>query len=210
MAQKQIPLLQETRLFNPEIIIESVGGRKLIILRGLFQHANVVNENNRTYPLYILEREVIKLQPIIRERKLLGELDHPSEATISLANASHVITEMRMEGDKVVGACELLTTPCGKVASELVDNKITLGISSRGTGDTMESKEIPGVLEVCENYNMITEDLVAEPSTPGAFLSLSEAKHKYVVSATKYGMNDPETKKLLVRYIDEIIRSKML
>lgn len=142
-------------------------------VRGLFQRANEANQNKRIYPLAILENQVKKLQPLIKERRLCGELDHPQNDTVKLTNASHLVTKLWMSGNDVMGEAEILNTPNGKVAQALISDGVKIGISSRGLG-TLSEDHITGQKTVNEDYNLVTFDLVADPSTRGAYPSLAE------------------------------------
>lgn len=153
---------------NPALIKESRvqnGGK--IMLRGVIQRADTLNQNGRIYPRGILEREIINYQKFIRENRALGECDHPDTSVVELKNASHIIREARMEGDTVYGTVELLDTPSGKILQSLIESGVTLGISSRGVGST---KQQDGSLVVQEDFQLICFDIVSEPSTPGAFM----------------------------------------
>jgi hypothetical protein len=153
---------------NPSLIKESRaqnGGK--IMLRGVIQRADTLNQNGRVYPRGILEREIINYQKFIRENRALGECDHPDTSVVELKNASHIIREARMEGDTVYGTVELLDTPSGKILQSLIESGVTLGISSRGVGST---KQQDGNLVVQEDFQLICFDIVSEPSTPGAFM----------------------------------------
>lgn len=155
---------------SPEIIKESReknGGR--LILKGIIQAANTKNQNRRIYPKEILQREVENYQRAVREGRAVGEADHPESSTVSLKNISHVIREISWNGDSVMGKVEILPTPCGKIVEALVDAGVKVGISSRGVGSTEKTNE--GIDMVQDDYQLIAFDLVAEPSTPGAYLS---------------------------------------
>lgn len=141
------------------------GGK--IVLRGVMQRADAVNQNGRIYPRAILEREVENYQKFVRERRALGELDHPTASVVNLQNASHIVTEIRWEGDAVMGSIELLSTPMGKIAQSLVEDGVKLGISSRGVGSTRQHGDYDMVEE---DFMLLCFDLVSEPSTSGAFM----------------------------------------
>ncbi len=141
------------------------GGK--IVLRGVMQRADAVNQNGRIYPRGILEREVENYQKFVRERRALGELDHPTASVVNLQNASHIVTEIHWEGDAVVGSIELLSTPMGKIAQNLVEDGVKLGISSRGVGSTHQQGDYDMVEE---DFMLLCFDLVSEPSTSGAFM----------------------------------------
>lgn len=144
---------------------EKNGGR--IVLKGILQKADTLNQNGRVYPKVILEREVRNYQKFIRERRALGECDHPETSVVELKNASHLITKAWVEGLVVYGELELLNTPSGKILQSLVESGVTLGISSRGVGSTRREGEYQVVQD---DFQLICWDVVSEPSTPNAFL----------------------------------------
>lgn len=144
---------------------EQNGGK--IILRGVMQRADAVNQNGRIYPRRVLEREMENYQKFINERRALGELDHPTASVINLQNVSHLVTEARWDGDAVVGSIELLDTPMGKIAQSLVESGVKLGISSRGVGTTSQQGDYDLVED---DFMLLCYDLVSEPSTSGAFM----------------------------------------
>jgi hypothetical protein len=145
--------------------MERNGGK--VMLKGILQRANTVNQNGRIYPKSVLEREVMNYQKFIRENRALGECDHPESSVIELKNASHIVREAHMQGDDVFGSVELLDTPSGQILKSLVMSGVTLGISSRGVGST---KSQGGNQIVQEDFQLICFDMVSEPSTPGAFM----------------------------------------
>jgi len=158
---------------SPQMIKESkaMNGGK-IILSGIIQRANTLNQNGRVYPRPILEREIMNYQKLIKERRALGECDHPDESVVMLKNASHLVIEAYMKGDDVYGKIEILNTPSGKIIQSLIEDGVTLGISSRGVGSTANRG---GNQEVQDDFQLICFDMVSEPSTPGAFM-LREGK----------------------------------
>jgi len=121
------------------------------------------------YPQRILEREVTKYQTLIKERRALGELDHPDSSVINLKNVSHNIKEIHWEGQDVVGTVEILPTPSGNILKELLRAGILLGISSRGMGSVSNIGE--GKVQVGEDFELIGWDFVSNPSTHGAFMT---------------------------------------
>jgi len=141
-----------------------------VYLVGICQKAGTKNGNGRIYRKETLEREVKNYQDAIRERRSLGELDHPDDSVINLKNSSHLVTKMWWDGDSVMGKIEVLDTPSGKILKELVKSGIKLGISSRGLGSVKQKKE--GTI-VEDDFQLICFDMVSEPSTPGAYLSPS-------------------------------------
>ncbi len=138
-----------------------------ILMTGILQKAETLNQNGRIYPRDILEREIRNYQKFIRENRALGECDHPDSSVVELKNVSHIIREAHMEGDDVHGTVELLDTPCGKILKSLVEAGVTLGISSRGVGSTVGDGDYQ---RVQDDFQLICWDFVSEPSTPGAFM----------------------------------------
>ena len=142
-------------------------------VRGVFQRADEENKNGRIYTEGLLRREMEKLQESIDNRRLVGELDHPSHDSVKLSQVSHLITKLEMKGKDVIGEAEILDTPMGKVAQALVKGGVQVGISSRGMGTLSEGQD--GRKYVNEDFRLITWDLVADPSTRGAYPGLSES-----------------------------------
>lgn len=143
-----------------------------MILSGKLQEADVQNGNGRIYPKNILEREMKNYQKLVKDRRALGELDHPDDSVINLKNASHMVTEVWWDGPSVMGKVKVLNTPSGKILQELVNDGVKLGISSRALGSVQESR---GQTVVQEDLQLICFDFVSEPSTPNAFM-MKEAK----------------------------------
>jgi len=138
-----------------------------IIMKGILQKSETLNQNGRVYPRAILEREVRNYQKFIKENRALGECDHPDSSVVELKKVSHIIREAYMDGDVCYGNVELLDTPCGKILQSLVEAGVTLGISSRGVGSTKRDGDIQVVQD---DFQLVCWDVVAEPSTPSAFL----------------------------------------
>ena len=143
-----------------------------IMLSGIIQRANTLNQNGRIYPHSILQREIMNYQKLIQENRAMGECDHPDSSVVELKNVSHIVKEARMQGDNVYGVIEILDTPSGKIIQSLIESGVTLGISSRGVGSTQRSGDTQVVQE---DFQLICFDMVSEPSTPGAFM-LKEGK----------------------------------
>jgi hypothetical protein len=175
-------LLKDIFSFGEISLLSEGRGNGPTKFRGIFSEAERPNGNKRVYGKTLLEREVKKLQAQIGDRRLLGELDHPSDEIVHLGNVSHVITKLNMHGNHVMGEGEVLNTPAGKVLTELLKAGVKLGISSRGTG-SVDLDEAGSNYVVGENYNMITFDMVSEPSSQDAFPSLSEGKKELVSEA---------------------------
>lgn len=157
---------------KPEIQVLEEGGipTKSHYLSGTFMQAETVNKNNRIYSRPILERELIRYNRIIAEKKAasMGELGHPDSPTINLDKVSHRFTEMHFDGNNVVGKAHILDTPNGRIVKTLIDEGIVPGMSSRGLGSV---KTEGNVNRVQEDFHLATIDIVADPSAPDAFVS---------------------------------------
>ncbi len=158
-------LLIETHLFEGTLQEDKNG---VVLVRGVLQRAGAENQNGRVYSRRILERETKKYEELIKERRALGELDHPDSSVINLKNVSHNIREIHWDGNDVLGTVEILNTPSGNILKELLKANILLGISSRGMGSTKPIGE--NKVEVGEDFELIGWDFVSNPSTHGAFM----------------------------------------
>jgi hypothetical protein len=201
-------LLVEYRLLDKvKVISESTSnGNKKFKVRGKFQKCDEQNNNGRIYPRKILESQVKELQDKIDERSLVGALDHPANDAIHLSQASHLITKLWVESNgDVMGEAEILSTPSGKIVEALLNDKVKIGISSRGLGTISEGKN--GKI-VNEDFKLITFDLVSDPSTKGAFPELTESVKANSAKAQKIISKLKEEQILLTslsRKIDEAV-----
>lgn len=173
-------LLIETHLFKP-ILRESKERPGVFEVEGVIQRANDRNQNGRVYRRPILERATQKyITEFVKNGIAYGELDHPESTIVSLKNASHIIKELWWKGNELMGRIELLDTPNGNIAKNIIKAGHTIGISSRGTGSVQQVKE--GYLDVQEDFDLVCFDLVSNPSTIGAFLSpvsLNEGRQEF-------------------------------
>ena len=144
-------------------------------LSGIMQRVDEQNGNGRIYPKPILEREVKNYMKVVKEKRACGELDHPEDSVVNLKNASHMVTDLWWEGKDLMGKIKVLSTPSGKILESLVNDGVTLGISSRALGSVHESQ---GRTIVEDDLQLICFDIVSEPSTRGAFMNLTESKIK--------------------------------
>ena len=138
-----------------------------VYLVGRIQTADKKNGNGRVYPMKVLKKEVDNYKKIVADGRATGELDHPDDSVINLKNVSHMITECWWEGKDVMGKIKVLDTPSGRILKDLINAGVKLGISSRGLGSVKESM---GDTIVEEDFQLICFDIVAEPSTPNAFV----------------------------------------
>jgi Prohead core protein serine protease len=172
---ENLKLLNSYEVFDytPSMIKESRDQNNgKVVMKGILQKADTLNQNGRIYPMSVLEREIRNYQKFIVENRALGELDHPDSSVVNLKNVSHVIKEAYLEKGVVYGTVELLDTPSGKILQSLVESGVKLGISSRGVGSTKKQGDYHVVQD---DFQLICWDYVSEPSTPGAFM-LPEGK----------------------------------
>jgi hypothetical protein len=144
-------------------------GKKSYYIEGVFLQGDIKNRNGRLYPSTVLSKEVDKYtESFIDKGRALGELGHPEGPTINLDRVSHKIVSLKKEGTNFIGKAKLLETPMGKIASNLLNEGVKLGVSSRGMG-SLELKN--GVNYVKDDFMLATAaDIVADPSAPDAFV----------------------------------------
>jgi len=163
-------LLIETINFKPrkQSLLEVRKQNGQTFVEGILATAEVKNGNGRYYAKDIWERELDKYQDLIENNRAIGELDHPETGVINLQNVSHNIKSADWDGDHIVGSIEILPTPSGNILKALIDNGISVGVSSRGEGSV---KQIGETLEVQDDFNLICWDFVSTPSNPGSYMS---------------------------------------
>ena len=155
--------------FKKTSLNESLNNGKLLVT-GTLQRADAKNQNGRVYPKNILEREATKyMDNFVKQRRAMGELDHPESSVVNLKNVSHNITDMGWDGDDLVGTVEILPTPSGNILKDLLKAGILLGISSRGLGSVKKDMR-EGADVVQDDFDLIAFDFVSNPSTQGAFM----------------------------------------
>ena len=183
-------LLIETRHFisKPVKLIERLNTNGNIFVEGILATVEVKNGNGRYYKRELWEREIDNFQNKIKQHstETVGELDHPDSQVINLRNASHAIRELYWKGDEIWGKVEIfsdtgdLGTSSGRIAGALVKNGLIIGISSRGMGSL---KETSGVMEVQDDFELLTWDLVSNPSNPDSWMingALNESRSTYL------------------------------
>ena len=154
-----------------KFITEGKGAKKKLYIEGVFLQGDIKNRNGRMYPVNTLAREVDRYnESFVGKGRALGELGHPEGPTVNLDRVSHKITSLVREGNNFKGKAQLLSTPMGKIASSLIDEGVTLGVSSRGVGSLREDRT--GCKVVGEDFQLATAaDIVADPSAPDAFVN---------------------------------------
>tara|TARA_R110002096_G_scaffold24880_1_gene78345 strand:- start:805 stop:1422 length:618 start_codon:yes stop_codon:yes gene_type:complete len=200
-------LLREFNSFGEVQILNEGKGGKPMKIRGLFSEAEAVNGNKRIYSRKLLERECQKLGKMISERRLVGELDHPTNEVVSLSNASHLITGLAFEGNKIIGEAEVLNTPSGKVLQELLKSGVQVGISSRATG-SLEQDMHEDCYRVQDNLKMITWDMVSDPSCQGAFPTLSEGMLNEKRDPIVQGLDHHKQERIYITALKNTLQAK--
>ena len=155
---------------NIEYITEGKDGSKNYFIEGVFMQAETKNRNGRIYPKEILQKEVKRYgKSFIESKRAFGELGHPDGPTVNLDRVSHKIVSLKENGSNFIGKAKILGTPMGKIAQNLIDEGVKLGVSSRGIGSLKPTRE--GVNVVGDDFMLATAaDIVADPSAPDAFV----------------------------------------
>ena len=153
-----------------EVIVENRNGKKSMFIEGIFLQGDIKNRNGRMYPMETLGREVTRYnEAFVESGRAVGELGHPEGPTVNLDRVSHKIVSLRESGSNYVGKAKILSTPMGKIAQNLIDEGVKLGVSSRGLGTLATNNE--GVKIVSDDFTLATAaDIVADPSAPDAFV----------------------------------------
>ena len=154
-----------------KVLVEEKDGKKHMFIEGIFLQGNLKNRNGRFYPTEVLEKEVGRYnESYVSKGRALGELGHPDGPTVNLDRVSHKIIDLHREGNNFVGKAKLLETPMGVIAKNLLDEGVSLGVSSRGMGSLRDTNE--GYKVVGEDFMLATAaDIVADPSAPDAFVN---------------------------------------
>ena len=148
-------------------------GKDHVFIEGIMLQTEVKNKNGRIYPKEIMQKEVARYtKEYIKEKRAYGELGHPEGPTINLERTSHLITELKEDGNNYVGRAKVLSTPMGEIVKNLLADGARLGVSSRGMGSLKASNEKGGVQMVQSDFQLATAaDIVADPSAPDAFVN---------------------------------------
>ena len=153
-----------------EVIVENRNGKKNLFIEGVFLQGEIKNRNGRMYPMQTLAREVGRYnENFVEKGRALGELGNPDGPTVKLDRVSHKIVSLKESGNNFIGKAKILSTPMGKIASNLLGEGVKLGVSSRGVGSLNKTNE--GYSVVGEDFTLATAaDIVADPSAPDAFV----------------------------------------
>jgi hypothetical protein len=187
VMERLVPIREYTPQAEFTALTEAVEGtdRKDLYIQGPFLQGDIKNRNGRIYPAPMLGKAVEDfMKTKVRGVGVPGELNHPqSSIQIDLERVSHYITQLTMQGSDGIGKAKIATTPTGMIARALIDDGMTLGVSTRGVGKLDEDN---GEGAVVSEFELVTIDIVADPSAPNAFVqAVMEGLHYYVDSDTK-------------------------
>jgi hypothetical protein len=193
------------------VLVEESNGKKNLYIEGIFLQSDIKNRNGRVYPYNVLNREVERYnEQYVKSGRALGELGHPDGPTVNLERVSHKIISLKAEGSNFIGRAQILSTPMGDIAKNLLDSGVKLGVSSRGMGSLEERN---GANYVRDDFMLATAaDIVADPSAPDAFVNgIMEGKewvwqngvlkehqiskyHRYISESTKRNIQERKLK----------------
>lgn len=201
-------------------------GKKNVFIEGIFMQGNIPNRNGRRYSVETLEREVSRyIKESVNKGRAYGELGHPNGPSINLDRVSHIITELRREGDNFIGKAKISSTPMGEIVKGLLSDGAQLGVSSRGMGSLKKGRD--GIMEVQDDFRLATAaDIVADPSAPDAFvngimegvewvwdngkyiaLQIEEIEREIERSARAKKLNEERKLQLFQKFINEISKN---
>jgi len=179
-----------------------------LFLNGIMMQSELKNGNGRVYPLAEISRAVDEAAKRIAEgNPIMGELNHPDVLSINLDRVSHIITEVRMDGNNAIGKMKLLNTPTGQIARGLIEGGARLGVSSRGTGNVNESGAV-------SDFAFVTVDIVSQPSAPDAYPNVvrEAMENKKILSLAEAVVHDPKAqayfKKEMSLFLEAITKGK--
>lgn len=213
-------LISEYRDDSVEVITEAKeDGKKNYFIEGIFMQGDIKNRNGRIYPSATLENEMKRYQKdFIETKRALGELGHPDGPQINGDRVSHLITDMRREGNDFYGKAKILSTPMGEIVKSLLDEGVKIGVSTRGLGSVKAGRD--GVMEVQKDFHLSTVDIVTDPSAPNAFVNgiMENVEYYYDIASGNWraqqaieSIQEEVEKKVnrVVRTIDEATATRM-
>jgi len=204
--------LRENLSFDAaNIVLEGSKDGKNMHMKGIFVQGDIKNANERVYPVREISNAVKTLnEQISGGYSVLGEIDHPDDLKINLDRVSHMITEMWMDGADGYGKLKLLPTPMGEVVSSMLGAGVKLGVSSRGSGNVDPMGKV-------SDFEIITVDVVAQPSAPGAYptavyegIMNTDYGHKAIEVARDSGYGDKMAKRYLKEEVMKLIKQLKL
>ena len=191
-----------------KIVLESedVGGKKSLHLNGICIQGDIRNANQRIYSSQEIGKAVKTLnEQISGGYSVLGEVDHPQDLKINLDRVSHMITKMWMDGPNGYGKLKILPTPMGQLIQSMLEAGVKLGVSSRGSGEVDGNGNVQG-------FEIITVDVVAQPSAPGAYPTpvyehlMNTLGGNKALNISREVQGDPKAQKYIAESLVKIIK----
>ena len=163
-------LFTESNLENVKLLKEeNEDGIRSYFIEGVFMQSEKKNKNGRIYPKDILMKEMKRYNDdYVIKKRALGELGHPEGPTVNLDRVSHMVESLWSDGDDIYGRAKIMDTPMGKIVKNLIDEGVSIGVSSRGMG-SLEEKN--GVKYVKDDFVLSAVDCVSDPSAPDAYVN---------------------------------------
>jgi Prohead core protein serine protease len=163
---------------NVKVVSEEATNTKNYFIEGIFMSYDIKNRNGRIYPKEVLMREMTRYsEDNIAKKRSMGELGHSNGPSVVLERVSHIITDLWNEGTHIYGRAKILDTPYGKIAKNLIDEGVQLGVSTRGLGNIKQTSN-GNIVE--NDYRLSTVDIVSDPSAPDAFVNGIMEGREYV------------------------------
>lgn len=201
-----------TEVFDEDcsVVTESTeSGKKGYFIEGIFMQGDIKNRNGRIYPSAILENEMNRYNnDFVKTKRALGELGHPNGPQINGDRVSHLIVEMKRDGNNFVGKAKIIPTPMGEIVKTFIDEGVKIGVSTRGLGSVKATKE--GIMEVQNDFHLATVDIVTDPSGPNCFVNgiMENTEYYYDIAAGNWRVAEKleETVKELKKEYKQSIR----
>lgn len=193
-------LRESTDFQDVQIIVEGTGDSKQLFIEGIFAQAEKKNRNGRIYPKSIMENAVNSyVKEFVESRRALGELSHPeSRPTVKPELASHLITQLKFEGNDVYGKAKILNTPQGNVLKGLLEGGVQMGVSTRGLG-SIEVRE--GITYVKDDFAMMAIDAVSDPSGIDCWVNAINESRDWIYIDGRYEEREIEETKQLIKTV---------
>ena len=201
-----------TEVFDEDcsVVTESTeSGKKGYFIEGIFMQGDIKNRNGRIYPSSILESEMNRYNnDFVKTKRALGELGHPNGPQINGDRVSHLIVEMKRDGNNFIGKAKIIPTPMGEIVKTFIDEGVKIGVSTRGLGSVKATKE--GIMEVQNDFHLATVDIVTDPSGPNCFVNgiMENTEYYYDIAAGNWRVAEKleETVKELKKEYKQAIR----
>lgn len=164
-----------------DMIVEETGGKKDLYIKGIFAEAELKNRNGRIYPKDVMKSAIDKYnEEYVLKGRAISELSHPDGRPQPKPEfASHLVTELNMDGNTVYGKAKVLNTPNGNILKGLLEGGVKFGVSTRGLGSISERA---GTRYVCNDYVITAIDAVTDPSSINAFVDAVNESQEWLIT----------------------------